>query len=79
MAFQIARARQLYDDAMPGLVLLQRRRRVAVTAAAELYRAILDDIEAHNYDVFTRRAYISNRRKVLRIPGIWWRAMVANY
>ena len=79
MAFQIARARQLYDEAMPGLALLERRGRVAVAAAAELYRAILDDIEAHNYDVFTRRAYISNRRKVLRIPGIWWRTMTMNY
>ena len=79
MAFQIARARQLYYEAMPGLALLERRGRVAVAAAAELYRAILDDIEAHNYDVFTRRAYISNRRKVLRIPGIWWRATAMSY
>jgi phytoene synthase len=79
MTFQIARARQLYDEAMPGLVLLERRGRVAVAAAAELYRAILDDIEAHNYDVFTRRAYISNRRKVLRIPGIWWRSVTMNF
>ena len=79
MAFQIERARQLYDEAMPGLALLQRRGRVAVAAAAELYRAILDDIEAHNYDVFTRRAHISNRKKAMRVPGIWLRAMTASY
>ena len=79
MGFQIARARQLYDEAMPGLALLERRGRVAVAAAAELYRTILDDIEAHNYDVFTRRAYISNQRKFLRIPGIWWRTMTMSY
>lgn len=73
MAFQIARARQLYAESKPGLALLQRRGRVAVAAAADLYSGILDDIEAHNYDVFSRRAYISNRRKALRMPGIWWR------
>lgn len=79
MSFQITRARQLYNQAMPGLSLLERRGRVAVAAAAELYRAILDDIEAHNYDVFRRRAYISNRRKVLRIPSIWWRSATMNF
>ena len=79
MAFQIERARWLYAEAMPGLALLKRRGRVAVAAAAELYRAILDDIEAHDYDVFSRRAHISNRQKAVRIPGIWWRAMTGNY
>jgi phytoene synthase len=79
MAFQIERARRLYGEAMPGLALLERRGRVAVAAAAELYRAILDDIEAHDYDVFSRRAHISNRQKAVRIPGIWWRAMSGNY
>lgn len=79
MAFQIERARRLYAEAMPGLALLEPRGRVAVAAAAELYRAILDDIEAHDYDVFSRRAHISNRQKVVRIPGIWWRAMVGGY
>ena len=79
MAFQIERARQLYDEAMPGLALLERRGRVAVAAAAELYRAILDEIEAHEYDVLTRRAYISNSKKMLRVPGIWYRAMTGRY
>jgi phytoene synthase len=79
MSFQIARARRLYEEAMPGLALLERRGRVAVAAAAELYRAILDDIEDHDYDVFTRRAHISNTRKALRVPGIWYRAMTASY
>ena len=79
MAFQIERARRLYAEAMPGLALLKRRGRVSVAAAAELYRAILDDIEANDYDVFARRAHISNPQKAVRIPGIWWRAMTGNY
>lgn len=79
MRFQIARARRLYAEAMPGIAMLNRRGRFAVAAAAELYEGILADIEAHDYDVFTRRAYVSNRRKVAQLPGIWWRALSNSY
>ena len=79
MRFQITRAHRLYDEAMPGIAMLDRRGRVAVAAAAELYRGILSDIEAHEYDVFRRRAYIGNRQKAARLPGIWWRAFTNSY
>lgn len=71
MRFQIARTRQLYDEALPGIALLARDGRFAITAAAQLYRAILDDIEAHDYDVFRRRAHVSNWGKLQRLPVIW--------
>lgn len=74
MRFQIARTRRLYAEAWPGIALLHRDGRFAVAAAADLYRAILDDIEAHNYDVFQRRACVSTWGKLRRLPGIWWRA-----
>ncbi len=74
MRFQIGRARQLYAESLPGVGYLHGDGRFAVAAAAELYRAILDDIEAHDYDVFHRRAHVSDRRKVASLPGIWWRA-----
>ncbi len=77
MRFQIARTRELYVEALPGIALLDRSGRFAIAAAAELYRAILDDIEAHDYDVFTRRAHVTAAGKLARLPGIWWRAMVA--
>lgn len=48
--------------------------RLAAAAASGLYRAILADIEAHDYDVFTRRAHVSTPRKLLRLPGIWQRS-----
>ncbi len=64
MRFQIARARRLYMEAMPGIALLHPDGRFAVTAAAMLYRGILDDIEAHDFDVFNRRAYVSRGRKL---------------
>jgi 15-cis-phytoene synthase len=40
---------------------------------SELYRAILGDIEAHDYDVFNRRAHVTAWGKVHRLPRIWWR------
>jgi phytoene synthase len=73
MRFQIARNRRLYAEAWPGIALLDRDGRLAVAAAGELYRAILGDIEAHDYDVFARRAHVSGWSKLRMLPGIWWR------
>ncbi|MBC7251348.1 MAG: squalene/phytoene synthase family protein [Anaerolineae bacterium] len=72
--FQIERARRLYTEALPGLAWLHPDGRFAIAAAAELYRAILRKIETHGYNVFTRRAHVGRWGKLLRLPGIWWRA-----
>lgn len=74
MAFQIARNRRLYTEAWTGIRMLAPDGRFSIAAAAELYRGILDDIEAHDYDVFTRRARLSTAGKLIRLPGIWWRS-----
>lgn len=74
MAFQIDRNRRLYAEAMPGIALLHRDGRLAIAAAAELYRGILDDIATHDGDVFRRRAGLGRGAKLRRLPGIWWRA-----
>lgn len=79
MRFQIERARQLYTEALPGVALLGEKGQLAIAAAAELYRAILADIEAHDYDVFNRRAYVSHREKLRRLPAIWWRTHTNAY
>ena len=71
MRFQIERVHQLYDEAEPGIGLLNRDGRFAIGAAAGLYRAILQDIESHDYDVFRRRAHISFLGKSSRLPAIW--------
>lgn len=63
MSFQIARTREIYARALPGIGLLHPDGRFAVAAAALLYRGILDDIERHDYNVFSRRAYVDRRRK----------------
>ena len=74
MRFQIARNRRLYAEALPGVGMLHADGRFAIAAAAELYRRILEDIEAHDYDVFARRAHVTKWGKLRRLPGIWWRA-----
>ncbi len=72
MRFQIGRTRQLYSEAWPGIALIHADGRFAIAAAADLYRAILTDIEAHDYDVFSRRAHVNAWGKLRRLPAIWW-------
>jgi phytoene synthase len=74
MRFQIERNRRLYDEALPGVDLLHAEGRFAIAAAGELYCGILEDIEANDYQVFTRRAHLTGWGKARRLPGIWWRA-----
>lgn len=76
MKFQIARARRLYTEAWPGIDLLAPEGRFAIAAAADFYRAILADIEAHDYDVFSRRAHLTKWGKLRRLPALWWRINV---
>jgi phytoene synthase len=65
MKFQIARVRAMYEAAAPGIALLSPSSRNTVRIAFSLYRRILDEIERNRYDVFTRRAYVPMRGKVL--------------
>ena len=74
MNFQITRTRRLYDEAEPGIAMLNADGRFAIAAAADLYRAILTDIEAHDYDVFSRRAHVGAVGKLARLPRIWRRS-----
>lgn len=76
MKFQINRARRLYAEAWPGIALLAPEGRVAIAAAATFYRGILDDIERHHYDVFSRRAYVSGGQKLRMLPRLWWTVSV---
>lgn len=70
--FEIARTHQLYAESWPGIALLPADSRLAIGAAARIYRGILDKVVANGYDVYTRRAHLTAREKVLLLPGIWW-------
>jgi phytoene synthase len=72
MRFQIDRNRELYAEAWPGVGMLNKDGRMAIAAAGKIYGAILDDIEAHDYDVFNRRAYVSTWKKLSMLPAVWW-------
>ena len=71
MKFQIERTRQLYEESWTGVKMLEREGQLAIGAASIFYQGILDDIEKHNYDVFTRRANLGALGKVSRIPVLW--------
>jgi phytoene synthase len=71
MRFQISRVRALYAESFPGISMLNADGRFSIAAAACLYEAILDDIEAHDYNVFSRRANLGIFGKLRRLPGIW--------
>ncbi|MFT3892554.1 MAG: squalene/phytoene synthase family protein [Anaerolineales bacterium] len=73
MKFQIERTRHLYEDSWAGVKMLEREGQLAIGAASVFYQGILDDIEKHDYDVFTRRASLSAAGKVSRIPALWWK------
>jgi phytoene synthase len=75
MGFQMARVRRLYAESLEGVCFLRSDGRFAIEAAAELYAAILEDIEQHAMDVFRRRAHIGAWGKLRRLPGIWWRSL----
>jgi len=71
MQFQIERTRNLYKDSWEGVKMLEPEGQLAIGAASVFYQGILDDIEKHDYDVFTRRAGLSALGKVSRIPALW--------
>jgi phytoene synthase len=73
MRFQIDRTRILYEEANPGIGLLDKDGRLAIAAAADLYKGILDEIETNNYQVFDHRAHVSTMGKIRKLPGIWRR------
>jgi 15-cis-phytoene synthase len=68
--FQIKRTRQLYAESLPGIDLLHPDGQPAIAAASSLYQGILDDIEKHDYNVFTRRAYVPNHKKISQLAKV---------
>lgn len=74
MKFQIARARQYYEESKTGIPMLSKDVRFTVLLALRLYSKILDEIERQNYDIFKQRAHTTKTQKLLSIPKIWLEA-----
>lgn len=65
MRFQIERARAAYDEARLGVAdLVGATSRLTVRVMATLYGGILDEVERLDYDVYSRRAFVSTGRKL---------------
>ena len=71
MKFQIARSREYYEKAKQGIKMLDDlNSRFVVCAMTDIYSRILNSIEKNDYDVFTRRAYVSTPRKIIAVSKI---------
>ena len=64
MQFQVARAHKLYEEANKGIGLLNKEGRFAVASASTLYRAILDKLEAQDFNPFGGRVATSSVEKI---------------
>lgn len=48
-----------------------------VWASLQLYRQILDEIEANDYNNFTKRAYVSKAKKLLALPVAYGKSLIS--
>ncbi|XAR58106.1 15-cis-phytoene synthase [Bertholletia excelsa] len=76
MKHQIERARVFFDKAEKGVKELSSASRWPVWASLLLYRQILDEIEANDYNNFSRRAYVSKPKKFLALPVAYAKSLV---
>jgi 15-cis-phytoene synthase len=71
LAYEIARTRELYRTAEPGIRLLHPTSRDCVVTALRLYGGILDAVERADYQVLDRRQSVGlGRRAAVAGPGL---------
>lgn len=70
MAYEVSRARALYDAATPGIAMLAPDAQRCAAACATGYAGILTAIEAQQYDTISSRARLGRLARV----GILWDA-----
>jgi phytoene synthase len=61
--YEVGVAREHYRRAAPGIPLLHPASQACMRTAFRLYGGILDEVEAADHDVFSRRATVPNRRR----------------
>jgi len=71
MAFEVGRARALYEAAMPGIALLSHDAHRCARACATGYAGILGAIEAQGYDTITSRARITRGARLSILWDAW--------
>lgn len=71
LAHLVSYTRAVYRRAEPGIALLARDSRPCIGLARTLYRQILDEIVAADYDVLGRRVVVPTRRRLrIAAPGL---------
>jgi 15-cis-phytoene synthase len=71
LAYEIARTRELFRAAEPGIRLLHPTSRDCVRTAFRLYGGILDEVERADYQVLDRRVAVGpGRRLAVAVPGL---------
>ena len=71
LAFEIARTRELYRAAEPGVRLLHPTSRDCIDTAIRLYGGILDEVERADYRVLDRRVAVGPARRArVAVPGL---------
>jgi len=65
MKFQVERAKKYYEESLLGLpCLTDDGSRSTVVVMYKTYSGILRQIEDSNYDIFSKRHYVSFKRKI---------------
>lgn len=71
LAFEVARTRELYRAAEPGVRLLHPSSRDCIRTALRLYGGILDEVERADYQVLDRRVAVGPARRArVAVPGL---------
>jgi phytoene synthase len=73
MQFQVRRAHEYYAAAEPGIALLDKDARFGIYTASRIYQAILNQIEAADFNPFLGRAYIPGPRKLAMLLQEYFR------
>ncbi|WP_081457377.1 squalene/phytoene synthase family protein [Evansella cellulosilytica] len=64
------KAEVYFDEAIHGLHLYPLESRIPVKAAAYFYREILQSVRNNHFNVFSERAFISEKQKVVILSKI---------
>jgi phytoene synthase len=77
LRFQIARTRELYDAARPGVALVEATSRPCLQTAIDLYGGILDEVEAADYQVLRGRVSVPSGQRARVAAPAWLSSLVA--
>ena len=76
MRSQVDRARRYFDSGQRLIPLVSPRSRACPAIILGVYRAILDRIEAADYDVFQQRISLSTSKKLLLMARLWATSLI---